>query len=173
MSSIKSALFPKLKQHVAIQSGAEALKSVWPEGVQYFPLTKYLDDRGFFMEVMRASFLEKIGFVPKQISLSETKPGIIKAFHYHQKQSDLFCPISGKFRIVLLDVRETSETFGHGFSLYSNGNHPFVLHIPPGVAHGYQIGDQPATMLYIMNREYDPSDELRAEWNDPKIGFPW
>lgn len=127
------------------------------------------------MEVMRFAGLEKQNqFQPRQVSLSQTGAGIIKAFHYHEKQSDLFCPVTGLFRIVLLDVRPESASNGHGYSVYSDPTFPFVLHIPPGVAHGYQIlGNEPATMLYIMNREYDPEDELRAEWNDPAVGFPW
>jgi dTDP-4-dehydrorhamnose 3,5-epimerase len=174
MSSIKSAVFPKLKQHLRIDPASISSKLVWPKGVHYFPVTKHSDKRGFFMEVTRVSSLKKIGFVSKQISISETEPKVTKAFHFHQKQSDLFCPISGKFRIVLFDIRKKSLTFGHGFSIYTNLKYPFVLHIPSGVAHGYQVlGKKSATMLYIMNREYDPKDELRADWDDPQIGFPW
>jgi dTDP-4-dehydrorhamnose 3,5-epimerase len=174
MSSIKPALFPKLKQHLEVHSLKEAHAFTWPEGVHFFPLNPHHDDRGFFMEIIRASFLEKKSFIAKQISISETKKGVIKAFHFHRDQSDLFCPISGKFRIVLFDVRERSASYALGISIFTDIKNPFVLHIPPGVAHGYEVlSESPGTMLYIMNREYNPADELRADWDDPKIAFPW
>lgn len=145
----------------------------WPEGVALFPLKKHRDDRGFFMEVVRFASLKDENFTPQQVSISESGPGVVKAFHFHRRQSDLFCPLHGKFRIVLLDARE-GATHGHGYSIFTDAEKPFLLHIPPGVAHGYEVLDgSPGLMLYVMNREYDPSDECRAEWDDPAIAFPW
>ena len=142
-------------------------------GLKLVRLTAYEDDRGFFMEVVRFAALKGKEFTPQQVSVSETGPGVVKAFHFHRKQSDLFCPLRGKIRIVLLDSRP-GPTHGHGYSIFTDETKPFLLHIPPGVAHGYEIsGREPGLMLYIMNREYDPSDECRAEWDDPAIGFPW
>lgn len=146
----------------------------WPAGVGAWPLTPHRDGRGYFMEVVRVADLGKRGFSPAQVSVSETVPGVTKAFHFHLRQTDLFCPLAGRFRIVLLDGREGSATRGEALSVYSEGGRPFILRIPPGVAHGYRVlGDTPASMLYIMDREYDPSDEHRVEWDDPAVGFPW
>lgn len=172
MSDIQPNPLPRLKRHIRVPAGAWA-GVAWPAGVSLTPLKKHRDDRGFFMEVVRFASLAGGDFPPKQVSISETGPGVVKAFHFHRKQTDLFCPLRGNFRIVLLDSRE-GATHGHGFSIFSDEERSFLLRIPPGVAHGYEVvGPAPALMLYIMDREYDPTDECRVEWNDPAIAFPW
>lgn len=165
-------IVPAVTYHLRIAPAAWS-DAAWPAGVMALSLTKHRDDRGFFMEIVRLASLRSYGFTAQQVSVSATAAGIVKAFHFHQHQSDLFCPISGAFRIVLIDAR-AGPTFGHGYSAYTDVERPMALHIPAGVAHGYQVlGKEPGLMLYVTNREYDPSDEHRAAWNDARIGFPW
>jgi dTDP-4-dehydrorhamnose 3,5-epimerase len=46
--------------------------------------------------------------------------------------------------------------------------------IPPGVAHGYKvIGKDPAMLIYMTDRFYDPSDEGRTPYNQPGINYDW
>lgn len=172
MSETSSATLPSVTHHVRVMP--DAWQAVdWPDGVAVFPLTKHPDPRGFFMEVVRFASLRSTGFTAQQVSVSETAPGVIKAFHFHRLQSDLFCPIHGQFRIVLLDARP-GLTFGCGYSLYTDAERPFVLRIPPGVAHGYEVvGPDSGLMLYITSQEYNPADEYRVAWDDPRIAFPW
>jgi dTDP-4-dehydrorhamnose 3,5-epimerase len=48
------------------------------------------------------------------------------------------------------------------------------LLIPPGVGHGYKvIGEQPAILVYVTNRLYNPKDEGRIAYNDPSIAYDW
>jgi dTDP-4-dehydrorhamnose 3,5-epimerase len=145
----------------------------WPAGVALLPLSKHPDERGFFMEVVRFASLDAAGFAPRQVSVSETASGVVKAFHYHRLQADLFCPVHGRFRIVLLDSRP-GPTCGYGYSVYTDADHPLCLHIPAGVAHGYQVvGPDAGLMLYITSQEYNPADEYRFSWDDARIAFPW
>ncbi len=39
-------------------------------------------------------------------------PGVIKAFHYHEKQDDLWFFPSGNAQVVLYDLRKDSPTKG-------------------------------------------------------------
>ncbi|GEM_PF-423542 len=165
---------PKSKKRVLKWLPGSSSDIPLPKGVALFPLQKHRDERGYFMEVLRFSLLRRIRFTPRQISVSETQPGVIKAFHFHERQADLFCPLVGRFRIVLLDGRLKSATCGYGYSIYTAPAQSFVLYIPPQVAHGYQVlSNHPGLMLYVMNREYDPSDEHRVAWDDSRVGFPW
>ncbi len=173
MASNLSIALPRVRQHFRVCLETPE-KLYLPEGVILFLLKKHADERGFFMEVMRGSAFLGMGFVPRQISVSRTRTGVTKAFHYHDHQSDLFCPLEGDCRIVLLDRRTGSATHGFGYSIFSDPEKPFVLHIPPGVAHGYRVsGEKDGLMLYVMDREYDPSDEHRVAWDDPSLAFPW
>ena len=45
---------------------------------------------------------------------------------------------------------------------------------PPGVAHGYKvIGPGPALLVYMTDRLYDPADEGRIAFDDPRINYDW
>ena len=48
-----------------------------------------------------------------------------------------------------------------------------VVKVPPGIAHGYRIINGPMYIIYVSDREYDPSDELRIPHDDPEIGYDW
>jgi len=48
------------------------------------------------------------------------------------------------------------------------------LIIPPGVGHGYKIiGVEPAMLVYVTNKFYNPEDEGRVAYNDPSINYDW
>ena len=144
------------------------------DGVQVKKLIRHVDDRGYFMEILRDDdeLLKKFG----QASLSLTYPGVIKAFHYHKKQDDLWFFPKGNAQVVLYDMREGSSTEGQTDVFYMGENNPILLVIPKGVAHGYRVlGNEPAIITYFTTESYDRAypDEYRIAWDDPKIGFDW
>ena len=62
---------------------------------------------------------------------------------------------------------------GHN-TLYVGALRPWQILIPPGVGHGYKvIGEQPAMLVYLTNRHYDPADEGRIAYNDSGIAYDW
>lgn len=144
------------------------------QGVKFKKLVRNCDDRGFFAEVARddEGLLTKFG----QMSVSKTNPGVVKAFHYHNKQDDLWFFPAGNARVVLHDLREDSPTLGTTEVFFMGEDNPSSLLIPIGVAHGYQVlGSEPVTIVYLTTESYDPAnpDEERIDWDDPKIGFDW
>ncbi len=144
------------------------------EGVVIKKLIRHCDDRGFFMEVLRDDdqLLSRFG----QASFSKSYPGVIKAFHYHEKQDDLWFFPSGNAQVVLFDFRDESSTKGETQVVYMGEDNPLLLLIPIGVAHGYRVlGQEPAVIMYFTTKSYDPADpdEKRIPWNDSLIGFDW
>ncbi|MBT2618565.1 MULTISPECIES: dTDP-4-dehydrorhamnose 3,5-epimerase family protein [unclassified Bacillus (in: firmicutes)] len=145
------------------------------EGVRVKKLVKHCDDRGFFAELVRddePELLSRFG----QASCSMSYPGVIKAFHYHEKQDDLWFFPSGNAQVVLYDLREGSSTKGETDVYYMGEENPIMLLIPKGVAHGYRVlGQKPATILYFTTESYNPKnpDEKRINWDDSEIGFSW
>ncbi|MCY0885427.1 MAG: dTDP-4-dehydrorhamnose 3,5-epimerase family protein [Firmicutes bacterium] len=143
-------------------------------GVQVKPLVRHPDDRGFFEEVVRADegLLSRFG----QLSAAWTYPGVIKAFHWHARQEDLwFFPV-GHAQVVLYDRRPGSPTQGMTQVLYAGEDVPVVIRIPIGVAHGYRVlGPTPLCIVYLTTEPYNPQDpdEHRIPWDDPTIGFDW
>ncbi|MGI6163318.1 MAG: dTDP-4-dehydrorhamnose 3,5-epimerase family protein [Bacillota bacterium] len=144
------------------------------EGVKVRRLLRHPDDRGFFQEILRDDdgLLEHFG----QASMSKTYPGVIKAFHYHEYQDDLwFFPV-GNAQVVLYDLREDSSTYKGTDVFYMGEDNPILVLIPKGVAHGYRVlGDREAVIIYFTTLSYNREnpDEKRLPHDDPLIGFDW
>lgn len=144
------------------------------DGVQIFEIKKNADDRGFLAEIWRESQIHD--FSPRQLNFTLAHPGVIKAFHFHEKQSDLWFCTSGNIEAVLYDRREDSKTFGETQKVILGEHHSAAILIPPNVAHGYRVlGEQPAGLIYLVDQEYNVKrpDEGRTPFDDPTIGFDW
>lgn len=144
------------------------------DGVTVKPLVRHCDERGYFLEVLRDDdgLLERFG----QSSYTITYPGIIKAFHWHEKQYDLWFICSGEARVGLYDIRPDSPTYKKAQEIFAGEREPLLIVIPPRVAHGYQVlGDRPVGLFYHTTLSYDRKspDEGRIPYDDPEIAFPW
>ena len=149
-------------------------------GVIIEPLQIFADDRGCFAELARlgrSGIAEKMipgGDRRVQVSLTLTYPGTIKAIHYHFQQTDLWVPISGMMQVFLYDLRRGSSTFGRINTLFVGRFRPWEILIPPGVAHGYKtLGIEPAQLLYLTDRYYNPADEGRLAYDHSEIAYDW
>jgi dTDP-4-dehydrorhamnose 3,5-epimerase len=138
------------------------------------PLVTHSDDRGYFREILRDddNLLRRFG----QTAMTKTYPGVIKAFHWHQDQDDLWYVMDGMARVVLYDRRPDSPTCGQTQVIYAGHDNPVLIFIPTGLAHGYQVlGNEPVILFYHVTKSYDPKspDEMRSPFDDPEIGFDW
>lgn len=143
-------------------------------GVVVKELVRHCDERGYLLEVLRDDdgLLSRFG----QSTYTLTYPGVIKAFHWHRHQDDLWFIAQGEARVVLYDLREDSPTRGVTQVIYAGEHRPLLILIPAGVAHGYQVlGNRPLGLFYHTTRSYDPAnpDEERIPYDDPSIGFDW
>lgn len=143
-------------------------------GIQVKKIVKHCDDRGFFSEVLKDNdpFFKSI----KQTSYTETFPGVIKAFHYHKKQDDIWFVSKGMAQVVLYDLREDSSTKGVTQVIYAGECNPLLIFIPAGVAHGYRVlGNSPVGLFYHTTESYDPEnlDEFRIPFDSKDINFDW
>lgn len=144
------------------------------DGVGIEKLVKHSDERGFFMEILRASDSVFEGMAFAQLSHSMSETGVLKAWHLHKKQTDFMYFPLGKVKLGLHDLREDSATKGLSMELIlGESEEPILVKIPPGVAHGYKIIVGPAHVIYLMDKIYDPDDIYYKDANDPEIGFTW
>ncbi|HSD11231.1 MAG TPA: dTDP-4-dehydrorhamnose 3,5-epimerase family protein [Candidatus Binatia bacterium] len=137
-------------------------------------LAVHNDDRGTLMEVLRADdpFFEAIA----QTTFTIAYPGVIKAFHWHKRQKDIWFFATGMAQVVLFDMRRESPTHRQTDVLYMGTQNPLVVSIPEYVAHGYRVlGNEPAALFYHTTATYDPNapDEERIPFDSPEIGFDW
>ena len=143
-------------------------------GVEIINLKRFNDDGGSFTELARVTsgIPESLpGFEIKQVNYSEMAPEVIKAFHLHKNQTDIwFVPPCDKILLVLADVREGSETEGEIMRIPLGDGNSRLVKIPPGVAHGCKnISNETGRIIYFVNLKFsvDPetSDEGRLPWD--------
>jgi dTDP-4-dehydrorhamnose 3,5-epimerase len=137
------------------------------EGIERFPLRRFDDGRGWFVELRRESALPKRTL---QTNLSFSRAGVIRGLHYHERgQDDLFACLEGMARVVVLD-RESGETFTEDI-----GEENLVaIYIPGHYAHGFEALSD-CLFLYHVTAEYDPAapDEHEVPWDDPRVQHLW
>jgi dTDP-4-dehydrorhamnose 3,5-epimerase len=146
------------------------------DGVQVEPFAVWPDDRGYFLEIARMGegMASAMPLADTQVSSALSYPGTIKAFHYHQRQTDYWVVAAGMFQVALVDLRADSTTFGARNTLYVGSLRPWRLLIPPGVGHGYKVlGGEPGILVYLTSQKYDPADEGRIAYNDPDLAYDW
>jgi len=129
---------------------------------------------GFLMEVLRADeeMFEKFG----QSTMTVAYPGMIKGFHYHKLQTDMWFVATGKALIVLHDLREDSPTKGETQTLTTGVGEYKLISIPVGVAHGYKVlSEEPVILFYHTTEPYNVKepDEQVIPHDDKEINFDW
>ncbi len=135
--------------------------------VRRIELKRFADDRGWFMELMRASELPK---PVRQSNVVRSRKGVIRDLHYHERgQDDLFVCLEGMVRVVALD-RETGETFTEDIG----EDNPVAIYVPGTLAHGYEALTD-CLFLYHVTEEYDADspDEHGLCWSDERVKHLW
>lgn len=142
--------------------------------VVVYPLTKYVDERGWLAELFRHDELNE-EFHPAMVYISVTEPMVQRGPHEHVDQADLFCFIgSGNFKLRLWDNRVDSSTYRHITTLYVGADNPQAVIIPKGVVHAYKniSATEKGVVINCPNRLFmgegksEEIDEIRHE-DDP------
>ncbi|MEN6520006.1 MAG: dTDP-4-dehydrorhamnose 3,5-epimerase family protein [Armatimonadota bacterium] len=144
------------------------------DGVEIKQLKRHADERGYLMEMLRAD--DDIFEVFGQTYVSMNYPEVIRAWHYHKEQTDLWVCVKGMIKVGLYDAREDSPTHGQAQAVYMGDNNNILLKIPVGVYHGYKtIGVEPSLLINFPSKTYNREhpDEYRAPFDTPKIPFDW
>lgn len=137
----------------------------------------HTDERGFFTETFRAYWFQEIApdlsFL--QDNHSHSKQGVLRGLHYQleQPQGKLVKVIRGRIFDVVVDLRQTSPTFGRwqGFELSAANNQQ--LWVPPGFAHGFYTLSKEADCLYRCTDYYHAPSERCIRWDDPDLAIQW
>ncbi len=132
------------------------------------------DERGLLLEILRSDdpLFKKFG----QVYMSMAYPGVVKAWHYHKKQTDHWCIVSGMAKVVLYDARPKSPTYRRINEFFIGNLNPQLLVIPPFVMHGYKaIGSAPACLINVPTELYNfaKPDEYRLPPDTKKIPYSW
>lgn len=144
------------------------------DGVEIIALRRFNDDGGAITELGRLNaghHGQAEGFQVRQFNYSEVAPGAIKAYHLHQRQTDVwYVPPHDKILVVLHDCRAGSPSEGVTVRLVLGDGKDQLLRIPPGVAHGCRnIAASMGRIIYMVDVQFsiepDKCDEGRLPWD--------
>jgi dTDP-4-dehydrorhamnose 3,5-epimerase len=148
-------------------------------GASIIEFQKFLDNRGSFMEIYRNSGDsdgDKIFFEPAQINLSTSQKGVIRGLHFSlapELQHKLIFVCSGKILDTILDVRLGSPTFGKYLQIELSSESNKAILIKSGLAHGFSVLSDSATVVYLMSTHYQPEFEQDINPLDPDLKINW
>lgn len=138
------------------------------------PYPVIFDERGFGAYNLFSNFFNLNG----QLNITTTYPGVKRAWHRHQKQTDYMAIVRGNAIVAVWKEDQEGKIESEKFCIGEHNSQ--IVAIPPGWWHGITpIGDEPCTMIYFVTNRYDPQnldeerilyDELlnNPEYQDPK-----
>ena len=150
---------------------AEISESKNIAGVYIVGLQSHPDPRGRFVETYRRRWIPGAREMV-QGNRSDSQPGVLRGIHYHLFQADYWYVPTGRSFTALIDLRTNSPTFKAVETLEMGEQNEVGVYIPPGVGHGF-YALTPVVMTYLVDQEFDGSDELGVRFDDPALGIPW
>ena len=144
--------FHKARREISIDSvGVGFLRCLYATYLSYLPtadfayqITRHVDPRGTFAEVLRTRD-------SGQISFFTAHPGVTRGGHYHHTKNEKFLVVSGHARFGFQHVI-TGETH----SITTTGDCPTVVDTVPGWAHDItNIGNDELIVLLWANEVFD------------------
>jgi len=141
--------------------------------------TSHGDDRGYFLETFRQDLFEeaigyKVNFV--QDNESRSTKGVLRGLHYQLPpftQAKLVRVIEGSVLDVAVDIRKSSPTFGQHVSLELTAQNKYQLFIPRGLAHGFVVLSDSATLAYKVDNFYAQEYDRGITFDDEQLKIDW
>ena len=138
-------------------------------------IPRFGDDRGFFSETFRSSWLEGLHFVQDNHSLS-VDVGTVRGLHFQSPpfaQDKLVRVSRGAVLDVAVDIRRGSPTYGQHVAVELSADNWRQLLVPKGFAHGFCTLEPDTDVLYKVTDFYSLEHDLGLLWNDPALGIDW
>ena len=146
--------------------------------VLLFRPSPHRDDRGFFTrtfdaEVASAHGLDAAAFV--QDSQSRSDHGTLRGLHGRggAGEAKLVRCARGAILDVLVDARPASPTFGRHQTFLLDDEQFWMLHVPRGFLHGFQVLSRVADICYRIDRPHDPAEDVSVRYDDPDLAIAW
>jgi len=142
------------------------------DGVRISPLKQILDERGKVMHMLRSDAQWFTGF--GEIYFSWVYPGVVKAWHIHQRMILNYAVPQGRIKLVLYDDRADSPTRGQVQEIFLGPDNYCLVTIPPLVWNGFKgIGTEMALVANCASIPHDPQEIARLDPADNSIPYDW
>ena len=112
----------------------------------------------------------------KHDKFSVSKKNVLRGIHGDSKSWKLVSCVSGDIMQVVVDMRESSETYLQWEAFDLGGKNRQMVLIPPGLGNAFYVKSDEATYHYKLAYEGDYADadeQFTVGWNDPRINIAW
>ena len=127
------------------------------------------DKRGYFREIFKKKLFQNKNFI--FWCISKSKKNVIRGMHIQKKvkQDIIVSVLKGKIFDVVVDLRNSSNTYGKSsYNILSDKNST-SLFIPSGFAHGFCALENENIILYGITNYRSKKNETGILWNDNEL----
>ncbi|MGF1474913.1 MAG: dTDP-4-dehydrorhamnose 3,5-epimerase family protein [Geminicoccaceae bacterium] len=149
------------------------------DGVYILEAGRHRDERGSISRLFCDDIYDVTGIEPglAQINLTTNRlMGTLRGMHLqtgiHGETKTVTC-VAGAIYDVVLDLRETSLTYGGWIGVDLTAENGRIVVMPPGCAHGFITLTNNAQLLYMVSERFAPDHQTGVRWNDAAFGIEW
>jgi dTDP-4-dehydrorhamnose 3,5-epimerase len=146
-------------------------------GVSWVATARPTDRRGWFTKVFQASTIDAEGADPTvgEVYLSASSRGVVRGLHFqappHSHAKTVAC-VGGAILDVAVDLRRGGPSAGAVAAFRLDAEAPSRLHLPAGLAHGFQALTKEATVVYVVATEHAPDHDLGVRFDSVGVDWP-
>lgn len=120
----------------------------------------------FYDYSLETSFAEKFD--------SASPKGVLRRLHFQIQPDEhvtiVYCTQGISFDAIV-DLRKAAPTYGQYETFQLSAENANMLYIPVGLAHGFYVVSEAATMCYKTSTKYSSEHDTGIFWNS--VGIPW
>ncbi len=134
------------------------------------------DERGRFVKVFNRDSYIELGLDTefREEYYSSSRQGVIRGLHFQVPPAEhtklVYC-VEGTVQDVVVDLRAGSPSFGKHAVVELSADAANMLYIPAGLAHGFCVLSERATMVYKVTSQYSAENDKGILWNS--VGIDW
>ncbi len=135
------------------------------------------DARGRFVKTFHEPSFRDAGLATTfpEHYYSVSARGVLRGMHFQLPPHDhdkLVSCITGEIIDVVLDLRRQSQTYLEHVVMPLSSETGAQAYLPKGVAHGFYVTSESATVLYNVTTTYAPEHDTGILWSSAEIDWP-
>lgn len=134
------------------------------------------DERGSFVKVFHRDAFAQFSLETEypEAYYSHSRCGVIRGMHFQRPPAQhaklVYC-IQGRVQDAVVDLRVGSPTYRQHVTLELSAEAANLIYIPQGLAHGFCVLSDWATLVYQVSSQYAPDLDTGVLWNS--AGISW
>lgn len=152
------------------------IKNTFIPGLKLIYIKNFNDLRGSFLKVFNENLFVQNGLETnfKENYFSISRKNVIRGMHFQVPPFEhikLVSLIQGEIIDVVLDIRQSSPTYGKYFSIRFNAKNPLLVYIPIGCAHGFLSLEDNTIVTYLQTSCFNNLCDKGIKYNS--FGMNW